>query len=118
MSEIKPALTPEEWKQAHETPEGLYVQAVPVYLFTPIDEDGEPIREHSERLSRIKHERRHEIAALCLLEQPFGFTWEDEQLLRVVMEHVQHEEWGESWVDDLTDLADRIEALLPPRDDA
>jgi hypothetical protein len=59
----------------------------------------------------------HGLAALCLHEQPFGFTHEDVKRLRMVealpvsdstvLEAVAYNEW-------VNDLADRIAALLPP----
>lgn len=76
MSEIKPALSPEEWG------------AVPD-LFVEV---GCP--------------ERHAFAARALHGQPFGFTWEDVDTLR------------ESPPDEslLDAIADRVAALLPPRE--
>ena len=57
---------------------------------------------------------KRKIAALALLGEPFGFTWEDVDLLR---EEYQNEYSGTSLGGELLNLADRIAALLPPRDD-
>ncbi len=46
----------------------------------------------------------HGTAALCLHGQPFGFTWADVEMLR-----------GFSATYDYEELADRIQALLPPQ---
>jgi hypothetical protein len=68
---------------------------------------------------------RHALAALCLHGQPFGFTHEDVDLLKVVTDHWpslgnyesdadgQHAIYHR--VDALQSLADRIGAILPPR---
>jgi hypothetical protein len=62
-------------------------------------------------------EERHAIAALALHGQPFGFTWEDVDWLRAMADWA--EEYGvaadgPAWVNA---LADRIAALLPPREE-
>ena len=54
----------------------------------------------------------HALAALALHGQPFGFTWDDVELLRMFgngdpMPHIRQQ---------CNDLADRIAALLPPRE--
>lgn len=64
---------------------------------------------------RITGKRAHGLAASCLYGQPFGFTRYDVMVLR-----------GVSCLDgpfrtchaELNDLADRIEALLPPSEGA
>lgn len=55
---------------------------------------------------------RHALAALCLHEQPFGFTQQDVAMLRQEAD----DEWPASHEMHaaLTNLADRIAALLPP----
>jgi hypothetical protein len=50
----------------------------------------------------------HEIAALALYGQPFGFTREDVELLRNIVRFVPDVPRR------IHDLADRIAALLPP----
>lgn len=92
MSEIKPALTAEEWLNAFDK------EGCPVFNFD-IDEDG---------LGRgltatIRGGDRHRFAAACLHGQPFGFTREDVFFLRDLEQVTENSE----------SLADRIEALLP-----
>lgn len=94
MSPVKPALTAEEWARLTPTED-----ASPWDFWEAISEDditsGDPM---------------HAMAALCLHGQDFGFTREDVALLRF---------WGRGPEGDvrvrgLLNLADRIEALLPP----
>ena len=55
---------------------------------------------------------KHVMAASCLHGQPFGFTWEDIDMLkmsaRTVLGAMEHRA--------LLSMADRIEALLPPEE--
>lgn len=95
MSEIKPALTPAQWKLHDQWNAGKLIGGKLV---------GGPNLPGD----------RHGLAARCLHGQPFGFTWGDVDLLR-----------GNANADDdidagfnerMRNLADRIEALLPPRE--
>ena len=101
MSEIKPAMTPEEWARLKE--HDWYYHDCGVFI------RGEALSEHG-------------AAAALLHGEPFGFTREDVRALRL---HVAY--WGnpDTAVPPLdprvrdsirrqADLADRIEALLPP----
>lgn len=63
-------------------------------------------------------ESRHATAALCLHGQPFGFTREDVIMLRAARLRLDGEEQEDAWDKSLDSLADRIEALLPPENDA
>lgn len=83
---IKPALTAEEWTKALPKPEAyeMYVGDTP--------------------------EIRHYLAALNLVGQPFGFTRRDVDAIRIAAESANTPAHYEA----LHDLADRIEALLPP----
>lgn len=94
MEPVKPALTPEEWRQA------LDGEAPWLYR----GDDDTP-------------ESDHIVAALYLHGQPFGFTHDDVRALRD-MPPVPWRYGGEGGVEAveawLRDLADRIEALLPP----
>lgn len=108
MSEIKPALTPEEWTEFGRLPN------------LPIAWKDEPIPE----------EMRHFLATLLLHDQPFGFTWKDFDNVREAVRDFDRlvglaKRGGltaneltayERWNSDVRDLADRIAALLPPRD--
>ena len=100
---VRPALTPEEW--ADEV------------VSRDVGTNFEMV-EHVERGRAVHMDGwvsggdLHALAALCLHGQPFGFTREDVRLLHFVMMQFTPETDG--WDDDLTSLADRIEALLPP----
>jgi hypothetical protein len=110
---MKPALTPEEWEAGQPAWSGAlivpWLRAGEFSLecedtFYSTDLDAEP-------------RRRHALAALCLDEQPFGFTWEDVMTLREMAHQMVRE--GQtlgpgSLPDWINDLAARIEALLPP----
>ena len=71
---------------------------------------------------------RHALAALCLHEQPFGFTREDVEVLRVAApQHGEGCSATDLWpgpcdcgIEEglLNSMADRIEALLPPDESA
>ena len=58
----------------------------------------------------------HALAALCLHEQPFGFTREDVELLQS-LDHSYLASYIDYKEDGYANLASRIEALLPPEDD-
>lgn len=103
-TEIRPALSPEEWTRALEL-EG----------WIPL-----PANESSELYSRP-----HRMAALALYGQPFGFTHDDVTAIRELLEdYVGDDEGprGESWQSDellalmakVRTVADRLAALLPP----
>ena len=62
---------------------------------------------------------RHAHAAFTLHDQPFGFTWDDVEVLRF---HAEGQRDDSVPIDDvlkvprsLHAIADRIEALLPPK---
>ena len=96
MSEIKPALTAEEWKAG-----GWYVK--PEYhIWTECSGD-------------CGVEDRHAMAATCLHGQPFGFTREDVIALRAMQDRINFEALDRG-IPSVKDLADRIEALLPPEE--
>lgn len=91
MSEIKPALTAEEWAGASGK------IGVSTQLATIMFASG----------------RNHALAAACLHEQPFGFTREDVIVLRAAQDRINFEAIDRG-IPSVKDLADRIEALLPP----
>ena len=95
MSEIKPALTAEEW-------------ATPARNEVPVGKDGFVDGRY------ILDSEKHRIAAQCLHGQPFGFTRQDVALLGLIQDLVD----GMPDLDmpELKSLTDRIEALLPPED--
>lgn len=105
--EITPALTPEAW-------EGLCVEGE-----CRADEVWGLAREwHFDPEQRANEfdtpePNYHAIAAICLKDQPFGFTQEDVELLRFLADEAaryRNDDEG----DEGHDLADKIAALLPP----
>jgi hypothetical protein len=105
---IRPALTAEEWERGESddaffTPES-WGNAPPGELWVFDDSHGS---------TRIMD--RHGLAALALHEQPFGFTHRDMDILRDVAE-LCTEQGRDAHTFRLSDLADRIAALLPPEE--
>ena len=88
---MKPALTPEEWADKHKP-------------FGPMYSDSHP----------ETPEEAHAIAAKCLYGQPFGFTHEDVEALRGLDDFVLAHTSAVRKASTYDNLADRIEALLPP----
>lgn len=91
-TKIEPALTADEWVWIH-------------------DESMERLTDDIGYL--WGHVRRDAVAAICLHGQPFGFTWSDVDLLKA---------HGAEWFPrvgspECDNLADRIAALLPPRNE-
>lgn len=113
MSDVKPALTAEEWAdfesygvELSEGSDGVLVQSV--------SSRGRLDIEPAEgTIATVDNEdgSRHALAALCLHGQPFGFTREDVELLRAVADAIQYDPTEDRV---LRSLAKRIEALLPP----
>jgi len=89
----QPALTPEEWARLLRVPDWDDRPPVPI---VPAAFD------YYERACRDLSDL-HRIAAEVLHGQPFGFDWADVDGLRIL-------------APELWDLADRIAALLPPRE--
>lgn len=111
MADIKPALTPEQWgpgngftgpRSAMEGPDA-WIEGDDLW-FAPSDAEWIP-------------ESRHAVAALALHGQPFGFDFVDVLRLREIAEQIDKKELPEAWSDRLRDVADRIVALLPPREE-
>ena len=105
MSEIKPAMTDAEWASARLLSAGVCETVASVLTASDVvgkRELGQP--GSPDRLTQY----HHALAALCLHSRPFGFTLYDVRLLRHAADYAKpaHPE--------LRDLADRIEALLPP----
>jgi hypothetical protein len=109
--EIKPALTPEEWTAVlnDDRPPADSWASLSSFM-------GEGKRQFvfNEEYF-VEDDARHSIAALALHEQPFGFTHEDVDALREEAD----DEWSGVREPNrgtiLRSVADRIEALLPPR---
>lgn len=104
MSDIKPALTPEEW--------GPQVNDWARMGRPPLPQ---MVTEYWVELAirdRVTspEERNHAMAAMCLYGQPFGFTWEHhDALLRAADGATFHDR------DLALEAAGRVAALLPPR---
>ena len=104
MSDVKPALTAEEW-------------ADPPYM-----NDGKPWWFCEDTFYEGEIENPHAVAAVCLHEQSFGFTRKDVRVLRMNAEEadrtspVMDVSPPIRGGDHLRSLADRIEALLPTED--
>jgi hypothetical protein len=104
VSEIKPALTREEWAAKSITLDNGLRVALGHRGLKVVEEDGS--------FDWLGYQE-HKIAALCLHhlndsdQGGRGFTWEDVKRLRNLSDHLVSYP--------LKDLADRIEALLPPR---
>lgn len=97
MSNIKPAMTPEEWDNPRLRLGGI----VNNHALTDNDDPG---------LS-------HAVAAWCLFCQPFGFTWEMVDALRLCAFDTEASRTDEAW--ELAEAAvERVASLLPPREGA
>ncbi len=115
---MKPALTAEEWAdKRHYAESGTGEMVVNMGKW-----DGTPYMRHSRLPGPSGSPDRHAAAALCLHNQPFGFTREDVELLQeaVIMERGFCD--GLPWSNDrktemLVDVADRIGALLLPEEE-
>ena len=114
-----PALTPEEWKfllhaDSHSHPlAGHDCEHVPEDINVW---DGEHVLE----IDHGMPQHPHQVAAFLLHGQPFGFTWIQVDLLNAQADEIGrtllHGEYEMGPYAQLRELADRIAALLPPRD--
>jgi hypothetical protein len=113
MSEIAPALTPDQWERQNYNTDIITVSMARTWQGTgysialpECERDGEwPA-------VILTPEQCYGTAAILLHEQPFGFTREDVALLRKAAggaDAYTTDEWSR-W----DSLADRISALLPP----
>lgn len=113
--QIPSALTAEEWaaKRIVEDSDGKEPYG---YGYAELQDGsfvaGEPGGGHS---AGVFTSRRRAIAALCLHGQPFGFTQEDVKGLRNIAEAIAED--FEPPDPFLLSIANRIVALLPPRED-
>lgn len=114
MSEIKPAMTAEEWKHLEfaigkQPGDMLFAYIRPENNRLHIGWNGEQLK---------PVENTAPLAALALYGQPFGFTQEDVRLLEEWRSGLMTANYGRgrgSPVErQLASLADRIKALLPP----
>jgi hypothetical protein len=94
MTEIVPALTPEEWTEARKVLEGGTSLDVTAWLSFGPD-------------ANLTRRQQHATASLCLYGQPYGFTQEDVELVL----------YGDDGPEDMAArriLAAKLAALLPP----
>ena len=108
MSEIKLALTKDEWRDPNSI---VWGKASAVYPWITAEGSLSLECDDSFYHEELNAEQRLALAALCLHGQPFGFTREDLKGLRRLM---QREGPRIHLYGSVTTLADRIEALLPP----
>ena len=108
---MEPALTPDEWGNeiraiAPDVERESLSIALRAFLYDPPSVDA-----------RTRTEQRHALAAIALHEQPFGFTWKDVDGLRYLAAGIDRQHpGGMNALGIVSDLADRIAALLPPRE--
>ncbi len=112
---VKPALTSEEW--GIDTPG---VERDGLLMFVPQDSSLVVVGLVGEAGIGIGGDDLHCLAALALHNQPYGFTHEDVVGLRSTVEAMESGDWGiveylRAPINTLNSLADRIAALLPPR---
>jgi hypothetical protein len=121
VSEIRPALTANAWKLAQEGV--LIVRAKMVQTLRNGDEAV------AETLEMNGRSNVHACAALALYRQPFGFTRDDVDALRIEARDLRvHAGNCREWHDVeatlefersyriIESLAERIKSLLPPED--
>jgi len=115
MTDMKPAITAEEWEDA----QGYWLQGAfsagfrdrgRLQISLPTSEDRDD----------LDPDDRHQLAALALYGQPFGFTREDVAAIREARGPLDGRcsHFGADEQFDYGSLADRIEALLPPKEAA
>jgi hypothetical protein len=120
MSEIKPALTAEEWGGVRRG-NGRFVVLTEV-VGQSVSPRGVPVLEVGIRdlcYSCGIPSVAHAVAAVHLHGQPFGYTWEDVYALRWAADFATGTSLTTDYTRDkasaLHHLADRIASLLPPR---
>src|SRR5690606_37762282 len=113
-NEIRPALSEEEWRRGYAKRALRVTTGVQGYITVAGELGGAGTRDPA---------TMHVIAALALYGQPFGFTWEDVDEL---LEQAERSDFADATGDNAgygmdgghcRDLAARIAALLPPREE-
>ena len=122
MSKIKPALTAEEWSKERKsfenrtTGERGMIEFSTIELLEYTNEDGVHNGLHiygNGLFCNVNAPNLFALSALCLHDQPFGFTRDMLRALRELGHPSQTiEEMDLAWA-----AMDRIEALLPPEGD-
>lgn len=122
MSEkIEPAMAPEQWAEMRYEEHGHGRQEPTFVAWVGDDFTGTGYfathTDAPESQARPTQAGRHALAALALHGQPFGFTREDEALVR----EMEGSEWDRlppemyrEYAQRIRSLATRIAALLPP----
>jgi hypothetical protein len=112
---IRPALTPEQWaaKRYNAAPgfgTDVEIQPMPEGVGVRLSV-GNGCYDYSVHVA----DGRHAIAALALHDQPFGFTREDEAVLRFYARHIaENPNFSIHACEQIHKVADKIAALLPP----
>lgn len=117
MSE--PALTAEEWMMAHTA--GVQIAS---RIFARLQNEGVELRDKQFGAEPVDWSawfgpgQRLRFAAMLLIDSAAGFTWEDVDLIRRAAGFKPHDGvWlGTDPDHPLISVADRIAALLPPRE--
>lgn len=115
MSEdVRPALTPDEWRagKAYRDRDENYALKIGHGFAVEVEFSDDEEFQYAE--VGIGGDAGHALAALALHNQPYGFTWEDVDMLRAMPDGT-----GYASVDDperFASVIDRIAALLPPRE--
>ena len=111
--DINPAMTPEQWAAITRGEWAILPEVVlttasegQIAIAHPIDDDIVQVGEC-----------RLALAALCLYGQPFGFTWGDVDALVSLADDAADKPWHDAHyhASALASIAQRITALLPPR---
>lgn len=115
--EVRPALSPQEWSRNEVFSYGRRGPRIAADEDSIEFDDGiDPQHGASFR------ERRHAVGALALHGQPFGFTWADVDAIRREVSLIRSETSPRMQDDPATarqsTIADRIAALLPPREES
>ena len=113
MSGIESALTREEWmrNKFYDDPADPHTS-----VHGPSSACGSVYLMHNswDNTADFSIERVQALAAMCLYGQDYGFTWEDVDEIRLEARTAGY--MGLYAAAFMEDLADRIEALLPPRE--
>jgi hypothetical protein len=126
---IAPALTPEEWAEDRVRLQAIYIKLVPgsisqqVFVHATGKKSNFGIYTDEEVVGFPFANSRHIIAALALRDQPFGFTWERVDTLKLAASYLAAAATTnpgrlaeyDTLAEELQETADLIAALLPPR---
>jgi hypothetical protein len=109
----RPAMTPEEWEREEVSrTESGGVSQIEFHAYL---DPGLTVSNDNPEMVNVPFKVQHAVAAMALHRQPFGFTRYDVQMLREIATHRDVQDQSD-WLEALTSIADRIQALLPPND--